>query len=94
LANEEQSLWEKIFGTHPHQNEREQKVTEYICHRIGDRAHLRDIVREEYVRRNASPVEIQEILESPRLIETAHEEMCKDFSSEALAPQPPPSAAQ
>jgi hypothetical protein len=84
LAKEEQSLWEKIFGTHPHQNEREKKVIGYICHRIADGAHLRDIVQEEYVRRNASPVEVQGILENPRLIEVAHQAMREDFSSEAL----------
>lgn len=86
MAKEEESLWEKIFGTHPHQNEREKKVIEYICHRIADGAHLREIVQEEYVRRNASQVEVEEILSDPRLIEVAHEEMCKYFSSEALKP--------
>jgi hypothetical protein len=84
LAKEEQYLWDKIFGTHPYQNERVKKVIEYICHRIADGAHLRDIVEEEYVRRNASPVEVQEILENPRLIEVAHQAMREDFSSEAL----------
>jgi hypothetical protein len=86
LAKEQQPLWEKIFGTHPHQNEREKKVIGYICHRIADGAHLRDIVQEEYVRRNASPVEVQGILENPRLIEVAHQAMREDFSSEALKP--------
>jgi hypothetical protein len=85
-AKEEQSLWVKIFGTHPYQNEREKRVIEYICHRIADGAHLSDIVEEEYVRRNASPAEVQEILEDPRLIEVAHRAMREDFSSEALKP--------
>ena len=86
LAKEEQYLWDKIFGTPPYQNEREKKVIEYICHRIADGAHLRDMVQEEYVRRNASPVEVQQILEHPRLIEIAHQAMRDDFSSEALQP--------
>ena len=88
MAKEEQSLWEKIFGTHPHENEREKLVIEYIRHRIADGAHLRDIVQEEYVRRNASPVEVQEILETPRLIEVAHQAMRERLLSEALKPQP------
>lgn len=77
-----------------HHNEREQRVIEYICHRIGDGAHLQDIVQEEYVRRNASPDEVRDILENPRLIEAAHQEMRKDFSSGELDPKPPPSGAQ
>jgi hypothetical protein len=93
MAEEKRSFWDRIFGVHPHQSEREQRVIEYICHRIGDGAHLRDIVQEEYVRRNASPDEVQEILENPRLVEVAHEEMRKDFSGE-LEPKPPPSSAQ
>ena len=87
MAKEEQSLWIKIFGTHPHQSEREKKVIGYICHRIAGGAHLRDIVQEEYVRRNFSPIEVQEVLENPRLIEVAHQAMREDFSSEALKPQ-------
>ena len=94
LAEEKRSLWDKIFGTNTQQSEREKKVIEYICHRIADGAPLGDVVQEEYVRRNASPQEVQEILENPRLVEVAHEEMRKDFSSGVLDPKPPPSSAQ
>ncbi len=45
---------------------------------------------EEYVRRNASPDEVEQLLEDPRLIETAHEKMREDFSSGRLDPKPPP----
>ena len=67
--------------------EREKKVLEYICHRIGAGAHFREVVQEEYVRRNASPEEIQDLLDNPRLIETAHEKMRADFSSAHLDPK-------
>ena len=62
-------------------SEREQKVLAYVCHRVGDGAHLEDVVREEYVRRNASPSEIEGILANPKLIKIAHEKMRDDFSS-------------
>jgi hypothetical protein len=86
MAGESQSFWDKLF-IRPHHYEREQRVLEYICHRISDGAHLRDIVQEEYVRRNASQAEVEEILENPRLVETAHEQMRQDFSSSELDPR-------
>ena len=45
------------------------------------------MLQEEYVRRNASSEEIETILDNPRLVETAREEMRKDFSSGELDPR-------
>lgn len=73
--------------------EREEKVLEYICHRVGNGAHFRDVIEEEYVRRNASPAWIQYTLDDPRLVATAHEKMREDFSSGRLAPKLSPSIA-
>src|SRR5215211_8302273 len=92
MAEEGRSFWDRVFNTRT-SNERERKVIEYIIHRIGDGAHLRDVLGEEYVRRNASPVEIEQILENPKLIETAHERMREDFSSGRLDPKSPPAAS-
>lgn len=47
---------EGVFGD-SRRFEREERVLEYVAHRIGDGTHLDDILREEYVRRNASPAE-------------------------------------
>src|SRR3954469_2603061 len=83
----ERSFWDRLFSgsfLEQHDHDRERKVLEYICHRIGEGAHLRDVVQEEYVRRNASQVEIEDILENPRLVEAAHEQMRSDFSSGRL----------
>jgi hypothetical protein len=44
------------------------------------------VTQEEYVRRNASLEEVEEILGNPRLIETAHEKMREDFYSGRLDP--------
>jgi hypothetical protein len=45
------------------------------------------VVQEEYVRRHASPAELDEILDNPKLVETAHEKMREDFSSGDLDPK-------
>ena len=93
MSEEKQSFWERLFSIDYH-SEREERVIEYITHRIGEGAHLRDVLGEEYVRRNASPNEIDQILDNPRLIKTAHEKMREDFSSGRLDPKRPPGGAR
>jgi hypothetical protein len=93
MAEEGRSFWDRVFNTRT-SNERERKVIEYIIHRISDGAHLRDVLGDEYVRRNASSEEIEDILDNPRLVEAARESMKEDFTSGDLDPTPPPSSAQ
>jgi hypothetical protein len=82
---EKRSFWDRLFSIEYH-SAREERVIEYIIHRLGEGASLQEIVREEYVRRNASPVEVEEICSNPRLVEAARERMQQDFSSEELDP--------
>ena len=89
MSEEKQSFWERLFSIDYH-SEREERVVEYIIHRIGEGAHLRDVLGEEYVRRNASSEEIDQILDNPRLVQTAHEKMREEFSSGRLDPKGPP----
>jgi hypothetical protein len=93
MAEEGRSFWDRVFNTRT-SNERERKVIEYIIHRVGDGAHLRDVLGEEYVRRNASSEEVEDILENPRLVEAARESMQEDFSSGDLDPKSPPTSAR
>jgi hypothetical protein len=89
VTEERQSFWHRLFfggGS----SDRERRVLEYIIHRISDGANLREVIQEEYVRRNASPDEVQDIIENPKLVEAAHEEMRKDFSSGDLDPSRKP----
>ena len=86
MAGQKRFFWE-ILLTGEVNTERERKVLEYVCYRVGDGAHLRDVAQEEYVRRNASPDEVQDILDNPRLVQTAHEKMREDFSSGSLDPK-------
>ena len=93
MSEQIQSFWDKLFGS-SYDNEGEQKVRQYIVHRVGEGAHLRDVLQEEYVQRNASEDEIEEIVDDPALIEATHEQLRNDFCSKKLDPTPPPSAAQ
>ena len=79
------TFWDRLFSEQ-HQSAREERVMEYIIHRLGEGAGLPEIVREEYVRRNASPTEVDEICSNPRLVEATRERMEEDFSSEDLDP--------
>ena len=90
---DERGFWDKVFNTRT-SNERERRVLEYVIHRVGEGAHLRDVMQEEYVRRNASPWEIEQILENPKLVEAAHEQMREDFSSGRLDPRARPSTTE
>ena len=84
-GHEKQSFWDRLFSaTIP--SAREERVVGYISHRIGEGANLREVTQEEYVRRNASPDEVEEILRNPRLLETAREHLEQDFASGELDP--------
>ncbi len=87
MATKKQSFRELLLSGRS-STEREKKVLEYICYRVGNGAHFRDVIQEEYVRRNASADETQNMLGNPRLVETARHKMCKDFSSGHLDPKP------
>jgi hypothetical protein len=86
MSEEKRSFWSKIFGS-SHHSKREEKVLEYIVYRIGEGASLKDVIQEEYVRRNASADEVRDILENPRLVEAARKKLGEDFSSGDLNPR-------
>jgi hypothetical protein len=44
------------------------------------------VVQEDYVRRNASQTEVEEICARPELVQTAREHMERDFGSGELDP--------
>ena len=94
MSEDNQSVWNKLFGSHYKDKEQQQRVREYIVHRIGKGVHLRDVLQEEYVQRNTSPAQIDDILQDPALLEATQTQLREYFSSESLAPTPPPSAAQ
>jgi hypothetical protein len=83
--SENRSFWDRLFSLDYHST-REERVVEYILHRLGEGASVREIVEEEYVRRNASPVEVEEICTKPELVQAAREHMERDFGSGEIDP--------
>lgn len=86
MPEEKKSFWARIFGS-PGESAREQRVLEYIVHRINEGATLEDITEEEYVRRNASRGQIDDILSNPKIVEAAREKMQDAFESGDLDPR-------
>ncbi len=85
MAERKRSFWDRLFG--PARSNREEKVLEYIIHRLKDGATLQEVLQEDYVRRNATPAEVTDILENPRLVEAAGEQLRDEFSSGKLDPR-------
>jgi hypothetical protein len=86
LPEEKQSFWARLFSS-PRQSTREQKVLEYIIHRMDDGLSLQEAADEQYVRRNLSRTQIEDIKSDPRLVETARERMQEAFRSGELDPK-------
>lgn len=86
MSEEKKSFWARIFGN-PGDSAREQRVLDYIVHRIGEGAPLEEIAEEEYVRRNASRGQIDDILSDPQIVEAAREKMQDAFESGELDPE-------
>jgi len=84
-AERKRSFWNRLLGRSEH-SPREEKVMEYIIHRLGEGASLHAVVEEEYVRRNATPAEVEEICARPELVQAAREHMEQDFSSGEIDP--------
>ena len=79
------SFWDRLLGRAEH-SPREERVMEYIIHRLGEGASLQAVLEEEYVRRNATPAEVHEICARPELVQAAREHMEHDFSSGEIDP--------
>ena len=65
---------------------REEKVREYIVHRIHGCARVSDVLQEEYVRDNCNRDELDEIVRDPRLIREEREELRRVFEDGRLDP--------
>lgn len=88
-SNEKKSFWSRLFSSQQN-SEREEKVLEYIVHRTGEGVNLQEVVEEEYVKRNATKSQIDEIINDPRLIKSAREKMQAAFESGELDPNKRP----
>jgi hypothetical protein len=80
------SLWGQLFSSSPAQVEHEEKVLQYIIHRIDQDADLHEVLREPYVRRNCSQAEIDEIASSADLVHACRKHLQQSFRSGELDP--------
>jgi hypothetical protein len=78
MVEERQSFWDRIFSL-TYRSDREEKILEYVIHRLTEGAVLEDIAQEPYVRRHASPEEVEDLLDNPTLVEAIREKMERDF---------------
>jgi len=78
-----------MFGReHGPRAEREEKVLQYILHRVDADAELHDVLQEPYVRRNCSQEEIGEIIMNPEFVHHCREHLEHVFDSGELDPEP------
>ena len=82
--SEQRSFWQRLFGRAGSSSlsPRQQKVSDYIIARMENDVPFRQVLREDYVRRNSSQAEIDRIVSSPEFIETARERLGETFRSE------------
>ena len=85
---EQKSFWDTLIGGTGEgpEAQRQEKVLQYITHRLKAEASLREVLQEEYVRRNCTQLEIEEILINPELVHAARRHMEESFESGELDP--------
>ncbi len=83
---ERRSFWRRLFGGAGDSplSQRQQKVLRYIIHRINEDAPLQEVLQEEYVRRNCSRAELDQIVRSPELVAAARARLGESFRSDEL----------
>lgn len=76
------------------QSDPEDKVLEYVAHRLKNGAHLRDVLEEEYVVRQTTQVQRNELLMNPKLVREDREGLEQDFESDEVDSERPSEAAK
>jgi len=66
--------------------EREEKVLNYIIHRMNEKAPLHEVISEDYVRRNCSRDKIHELVNDPEFVHACREHLWQTFRSGELDP--------
>ena len=74
-----------LFGDSA-RNKREEKVLQYVIHRMSKDERLHDVIQEDYVRRNSSQSEIERIANDPELVHACREHLWRTFESGELDP--------
>ena len=87
MTKEHSLLGQFFFAGNPSRAEREAKVLRYVIHRIDEDAAFPEVLREPYVRRNCSQIEIDEIRTNPELVHACREHLEQTFRSGELDPR-------
>ena len=74
-----------LFGNSA-RTEREEKVLQYIIHRMTQEMPVQDVIREDYVRRNCSQDKIHELVNDPEFVHACREHLWRTFESGELDP--------
>ena len=82
-----ESFLKRMFFGNSNHTEREEKVLEYIIHRMSKGSRLHDVIQEDYVRRNCSQDEVHEIIKDPELVHACREHLWQTFRSGELDPR-------
>lgn len=78
MSEKWKSFWSRLFGGR-RRSLREERVLEYVVHRLGNGARLQDVVQDEYVRRMTAEDELRRILADPRIVEGARGRMRREL---------------
>lgn len=82
--SDKRSFWQKLFGRTGTSSlsPRQQKVSDYILARMEKDVPFRQVLREDYVRRNCSQAEVERLVSAPEFIESARQRLGESFRSE------------
>lgn len=85
---ENRTFWQRMFGRAKISpiSPRQERVLRYVIGRIDKGVPLQDVLQEEYVRRNCSRMEINQIAGSPDVVEAARRQMQESLSSQEFKP--------
>ena len=87
MSEQDKSFFDRLLSSDDYSEE--DKVREYISHRIRNGANLREVLQEEYVLRNTTQNERDEIIRDPRVVQQSREGLNQYFESDELTPKHP-----
>ncbi len=81
---ERRSFWQRLFGRTGTSSlsQRQERVLRYIVGRMDKDVPLQQVLQEDYVRRNCSQAEIEQIISDPEFVRAVRERLGESFGSE------------
>jgi hypothetical protein len=81
---ERRSFWQRLFGRTGTSSlsQRQKRVLRYIIGRMDENVPLQEALQEDFVRRNCSRAEVEQIINNPEFIGAARERLGDSFRSD------------